>query len=1076
MPGKHGGFFRRLNKKTRRESGKRRRGTTGMSKDDRRNKHNALVDETRADRIKSLHEQEARYQRDLIEAEVPKKRDAEGQESGDDDEDRGAASLAKLRAVLGCQVGPQQGPHASAAVCGSPAELEDELPELDSDAEEDDDDENDVDVEDGEEQTEDGGSQAAEEEEEGEEAVSAAGDDEDDNDGDDVDDDGEGAGDAGDGGDSDDGYDFEAEAGHREAPFNPREDDDNDDEVSENEDTSSAQGAASRSRAAAREAMAPLLRLAQTVEMSSSAIKVRSNIATAVGIHPDDPYWTKLHLDTHGKPDTTAMETVAVEAGGVPSCSSAVPLVRTFGRCQVTGHARRRFDALQRTPAAGGNGRRVKAPLRAKRSTKAALHDEEEATLDAPLLPPDVSSFPLIPSWESLAASPAAAAAVAPVTPLIHPWVWQHYVRFVQKRAVDEAAAAAVVEVGADGKGKHPPLHHDPRSNVPRSAVSIRSTLEAFSPEEWSLFAGLASYSDVSSFRRTFSNADTYMNMSLLHVINHWCKSTALQLANDAVRKEKRRLRREKVATKRNAAAANAAGRAAAGHHDDDDDEDDVELRDRGFGRTRVLVILPMRNIALRYVRRLLELLGTSLEAEKQKHVQMEIFENDFSEVEEAVDRNFRRRPLPYRQQFEGNINDNFCFGMSMRPSDAAAPAGAASATGALVSAFMPRVQPPPSALGEADDTGGDRAAAKKRRGNATTAGRPAVRPPVINIYTHVLNSDIIFCSPIGLRKRLHKDPNILVALSSIEVLIVEEAHVLYMQNWQQLMYINGLLNKRPEDTTEGLNDVSRVFQWAIDGKTKRHRQTVLWSEVQLAPMNALGRASYNSTGRLVLLPDPAPRGVMRSMVCTLRHHFVRLPALVSPLAIAAVTTGLAGGGAAAASIPLTVSNVDDHRFHYFTEQLLPARIQSLIERQVRVLIVIPSFFDFIRLREYCFSQYRGSYDTLSEETALKDQRRALTSFTDLERPLLLMTERYYFFRRYFVQLAETIVFYSPPVFPQFYKDMVEKLQHQSANAQAITLFSPYDRLELSRIVGEEKATHMVSSDADAFVLVTSGV
>uniref|UniRef100_A0A0A9W8I9 UTP25 NTP hydrolase-like domain-containing protein n=1 Tax=Lygus hesperus TaxID=30085 RepID=A0A0A9W8I9_LYGHE len=102
--------------------------------------------------------------------------------------------------------------------------------------------------------------------------------------------------------------------------------------------------------------------------------------------------------------------------------------------------------------------------------------------------------------------------------------------------------------------------------------------------------------------------------------------------------------------------------------------------------------------------------------------VNYEGFVSDFSEIEDAVDTRFGRRAVDYQRQFSGNIDDSFCVGIR-------------------------------------------------------------IDPDALHLYAHPLNSDLLLCSPLGLRKRLERNADLSVALSSIEVCVIDEAHVLFMQN-----------------------------------------------------------------------------------------------------------------------------------------------------------------------------------------------------------------------------------------------------------------------------------------------------
>ena len=481
--------------------------------------------------------------------------------------------------------------------------------------------------------------------------------------------------------------------------------------------------------------------------------------------------------------------------------------------------------------------------------------------------------------------------------------------------------------------------------------------LPALSECEQTLLGILMSYADVLDTTRSWDVAVSRMEIVCLHLLNHWFKARTVALAHDAVKKH----------------------RPTAG----EDDAEDEEFRDRGFGKTRLLLMLPMRNIALRYVATIVNILGLT----PDQCPKLPQFFSDFSEVEEAIDPTFKRRPPDYKKQFEGNIDDSFCFGLALGP----------------------------------------------RR---------------VQVYSHVLNSDILICSPLGLRKRMEKNGDCSVALSSVEMCVIDEAHVLLMQNWQHVSSVLEATNSKPRDTTEGLSDLNRVFAWALNGKSVQHRQSVVLSNVAHAMISATFRSFSNSTGKVLVQRAEEP-GVLQRVTTQLRQHFVRV----------AVTD---------------LQAADDERFRFFTEKLFLQKIHPLLERNVRIILYIPSYFDYVRIRNFLFKDYRDSFACLCEYTSIQDQRKSLGQFTDLERPLLLMTERFYFFKRYFVKLAEGLIFYSPPVMQDFYPHLVSKLASDSPNASVTVLYSKYDAHELRRLVGTTRAHQLLVREAEAYSFVTS--
>ncbi|ESL06960.1 hypothetical protein TRSC58_05358 [Trypanosoma rangeli SC58] len=497
--------------------------------------------------------------------------------------------------------------------------------------------------------------------------------------------------------------------------------------------------------------------------------------------------------------------------------------------------------------------------------------------------------------------------------------------------------------------------------------------------EERGLLDLLQGYPDVMDCCRSWENADARREIYLLHALNHWFKARSVVLAHDALLQERRRRHKQRQGRRRT-----DGGKKNSEEAKEQEDEEEYEFRDRGFGRTRIIIMLPMRNIAHRYMTTLVKLLRASSE----DCAKLSMFNEDFTELAEAADPTFKRRPRDYQRQFAGNIDDTFCVGVRLEPSR-------------------------------------------------------------VRVYAHPLNSDVILCSPLGLRRRLERSGDVLVSLASIEVCILDEAHVLLMQNWQHVSEVLRLLNKRPKDTTHGLSDLRRVYAWALSGHSGRHRQTIMSSNLTNATLLATFRLGVNNSGR-VLLQHREEAGVLAQVMVPVRQHFLRFdpgPAL---------------------------ETCDDARFDFFTREVYVTKISPLVERDVRTIVFVPSYFDFVRLRNYLIREHRDSFAAICEYTSLPQQRKALGQFTDLERPLLLVTERFYFFKRYFVKLAEVMVFYSPPLFPAFYASLVGRLVATSPNAFALTLFCRFDTHELQRLVGTRRMRQLLEREADAFSFVTN--
>jgi U3 small nucleolar RNA-associated protein 25 len=242
-----------------------------------------------------------------------------------------------------------------------------------------------------------------------------------------------------------------------------------------------------------------------------------------------------------------------------------------------------------------------------------------------------------------------------------------------------------------------------------------------------------------------------------------------------------------------------------------------------------------------------------------------------------------------------------------------------------------------------------------------------------VKLYAPFYTSDIIVASPLGLRMIVGTDGDKereFDFLSSIEVCIVDEADTLHMQNWDHVTTVLGCLNNLPKQTRD--TDFARVQDYYLNGWGKFYRQTVLISRYMNADLNTLfNRQCVNFEGRIKL--RPAYDGVLSLVVPSIRQIFQRVTC--ASLATSA-----------------------DARFAYFTGTVLPQ-----LQRQTtggHTLIIVPSFFDYVRLRNY-MRQQDIDFGSCCEYDKPNHVSRARSLFFQGRQPFMLVTERFHFFKRY---------------------------------------------------------------------------
>jgi len=403
------------------------------------------------------------------------------------------------------------------------------------------------------------------------------------------------------------------------------------------------------------------------------------------------------------------------------------------------------------------------------------------------------------------------------------------------------------------------------------------------------------------------------------------------------------------------------------------------QYRDQGLTRPKVLILLPFRHAALCVANMIAHLLSS----EQQSIMNKARFESEYGGVDEPSV--MGKKPEDFEATFKGNIDDNFRIGIS-------------------------------------------------------------VTKKSVKLYTKFLSSDIIIASPVGIRAVIEPaekgDTNDADFLSSVEMVIVDQADVLFMQNWDHVLYIFEHLNCQPKQSN-GV-DFSRVRIWSLNGWSKLYRQTLIFSEFDLQPLRSLTtRHCSNYAGQLQVKPS-ASRCAWIQVVVRMCHEFCRF-AVDSPV------------------------EVDNKRFEYFKSKVLPLYTDAAM---AQTLVFVSSSLDFIRLRNE-FVRKEVEFVCLSEYDAAKEIQRARGAFVHGRTHLALMSERFHFFRRYnHVRGIRHVVFYDLPNHPHFYaeicnwvRDLRRPLAEDSATCRV--LYCKYDILRLRAIVGNERMQTLLTSEKD---------
>ncbi|KAK8877431.1 DUF1253-domain-containing protein [Apiospora arundinis] len=324
-----------------------------------------------------------------------------------------------------------------------------------------------------------------------------------------------------------------------------------------------------------------------------------------------------------------------------------------------------------------------------------------------------------------------------------------------------------------------------------------------------------------------------------------------------------------------------------------------------------------------------------------------------------------------------------------------------------------------------------------------------------IKYFSQFYSSDILITSPLGLRmaigseggkeKKVDYD-----YLSSIEMVIVDQADALLNQNWEHVEFIFEHLNLQPREAHDC--DFSRVREWYLEKQAQNYRQSLIFSSFNTPELQELHRQCQNWAGRVRVQPEYP--GSIQELGVKAKQTFSRFDAT-------------------------SVANEPDARFEYFISAIVP----TLAKRAKDIdgtLIYVPSYLDFVRVRNYFATSPAAAnltFGTISEYADMPEASRARSHFLNGRHKVLLYTERAHHFRRYMLTGVRRVIMYGLPDNPLFYKEIVggylakseQEFKMEPGQGTVRVIFSKYDVLKLERIVGSKRVGKMIRERGDTF-------
>eukprot|EP00899_Mesostigma_viride_P026479 jgi/Mesvir1/7015/Mv09147-RA.1 len=572
-------------------------------------------------------------------------------------------------------------------------------------------------------------------------------------------------------------------------------------------------------------------------------------------------------------------------------------------------------------------------------------------------------------------------------------------------------------------------------------ALEEPSAPDFVSSQQQQFFSLLNSYADVQlpsvplvRSQEALRSSSALTDAWLLHVVDHVMKSQAVIQKHSARQQkkaqeaaERRRQLQEQARAEggppgkkgkkkqKNNPASEGGGGAEGTPAWDQGPTDEGPAQDQGFTRPQVLLLLPMRSVALRVVKRLVELMPLTHAPEGHSRLLQEFGDPDDEEGATGRDKGKGGLEEEAARLFGGGDKE---------PGDGSTKQGESS--------FMLTGAKPPDYrhlfAGNTDD--------HFRFGVKLTKKS-------LKLFTPFYDSDIVVASPLGLVTRINeadeKGQTDVDFLSSIQILVMEMTDVMYMQNWAHVQTVVEHVNQLP--TSHHGTDIMRIREWFLNGWGKFYRQTIILSSFANADMNALfNRTCTNFKGKYKLRCEH--EGVLGRIVPQVRQIFERFHCG-------------------------SIADADDARFTFFTSKIYPRLRDSV---QNGVLLFVPLYFDYVKLRNF-LKKEEASFCSLCEYTDQSDISRGRTLFFRGERRFMLYTERAHFYRRFRIRGIRELIFYSLPEHSHFYAEILNLLEGQD-NLSCTVLFNRFDNLQLERIVGSSRATRMIKSDKNVFMFV----
>jgi U3 small nucleolar RNA-associated protein 25 len=509
------------------------------------------------------------------------------------------------------------------------------------------------------------------------------------------------------------------------------------------------------------------------------------------------------------------------------------------------------------------------------------------------------------------------------------------------------------------------------------------------------MYPALTSYADLLVTAESAENTNAMNNIISMHILNHILTSRG-RVSRNNKRVKDAEAKEEEVAE---------------------------DVRDQGYTRPTVLILLPTRGVCYSFIKNsMLDLLGDNANVEN-----MDRFDAEFGPVEEEDDENVdgdaarrhRKKVLETKGHEWNNLygdkansDDDFKVGISFSP----------------------------------------KAVKETKRGNKSAVG--------VRLYTDFYKSDIIVASPLALKMATSGDgedddnDGDTDFLSSIEICYIGSSDVLMMQNWDHVNAAFDSMNEQP--TRNNTTDFSRVREYLLAGQARYWRQLIVCSKfTDPSILSTFKRNATSVAGTLkVRSRVPVIEASLANVMIPTKQVFQRVPC-----------KSFASQGAS--------------RLEYFEQHVLP-QIQRT--KQKHTMLYIPSYFEFIAVRNMLLKQ-EMDFVSVTEYARGTEVSRGRARFLQGRKPIMLYTGRAHFFSRHTIKGAKHLLFFGLPEHSEFYAQIVnmlnmgisadDELGAGGGSSSCLALFTKYEAHALERICGKQNCERMLKGEKSTFMFMS---